>query len=186
MYLGYQNEKIKFYVEEPLDPVMYPVDRWEETEDEYVADGDQFIKKDAEYIAKELEIVRHETYEEANIRAERYLDGEALYEFEEGKHIEATDGNIAKFTAYALAYVTGQYQPEYTVIWNTKEDETVELNQEQVVAILNGLGQVQAVVWAVKYPYYVALIEAAETVQELLDIDIDYSKEINDEHISEN
>lgn len=115
-------------------------------------------------------------YNEANEGAKKYLDGDALYEFEEGKHIEATDGNIAKFTAYALAYITGQLQPTDTVVWNTKEDETVELNQEQVVSILNGLGQVQAYVWAVKFPYYVNLIESAQTLEEVQAIVIDYGE----------
>lgn len=117
-------------------------------------------------------------YNEANEGAKQYLDGNALYEFEEGKHIEATDGNIAKFTAYALAYITGRLQPTDTVVWNTKEDETVELNQEQVVSILNGLGQVQAYVWAVKFPYYISLIEQAETVEEVNAIVIDYTNEV--------
>ena len=93
------------------------------------------------------------------------------------KHIEATDGNIAKMTAYALAYVTGQLQPEDTVVWNTKEDETVNLNQAQIVSILNGLGQVQAIVWSVKYPAYVQAIDEAETVEEVENIIIDYTEE---------
>lgn len=49
MYLGYQNEKIKFYVEEPLNPSIYNVDKWEETEDEYVLDGDEYVIKDEEW-----------------------------------------------------------------------------------------------------------------------------------------
>ena len=127
---------------------------------------------------------KQDKYIEANEGAKRYLDGDALYEFEEGKHIEATDGNIAKFTAYALAYITGQLQPTDTVVWNTKEDETVELNQEQVVSILNGLGQVQAYVWAVQFPYYIGLIEQAETIEEVNAIVIDYTlpiEEVEDE-----
>lgn len=129
---------------------------------------------------EKLQEAKQAKYNEANEGAKQYLDGDALYEFEEGKHIEATDGNIAKFTAYALAYITGQLQPTDTVVWNTKEDETVELNQEQVVAILNGLGQVQAYVWAVKFPYYISLIEQAETVEEVNAIVIDYTLPISE------
>jgi hypothetical protein len=127
---------------------------------------------------EQLILAKQAKYNEANEGAKQYLNGDALYEFEEGKHIEATDGNIAKFTAYALAYITGQLQPTDTVVWNTKEDETVELNQEQVVSILNGLGQVQAYVWAVKFPYYIGLIEQAETVEEVNAIVIDYTSEV--------
>lgn len=124
---------------------------------------------------EQLKQAKQDKYNEANEGAKQYLNGDALYEFEEGKHIEATDGNIAKFTAYALAFVTGQLQPTDTVVWNTKEDETVELNQEQVVMILNGLGQVQAKVWAVKFPYYINLIEQAQTIEEVNAIVIDYT-----------
>lgn len=129
---------------------------------------------DAEYLAWAKEA----KYNEANAGAKKFLeDGEALFEFEGGKHIEATDGNIAKLTAYALAYVTGQLQPEEVVVWNTKEDETVELNQEQVAYIVKGLGFVQASVWSVQFPAYIQAIEAAETVEEVEAIEINYYSE---------
>lgn len=135
---------------------------------------------DPNWDEEQLQKAKESKYNEANKGAKEYLDGNALYEFEEGKHIEATDGNIAKFTAYALAYITGQLAPTDTVVWNTKEDETVELNQEQVIAILNGLGQVQAYIWAVKFPYYIRLIESAQNVEEVELIIIDYTLPIEE------
>ena len=175
MFLGYQNEKIKFYTERPLDTVLYNLDRVEETNQEYILDGDEYVLKDAEYIAKELEKAKKAKYDETNTKAKEYLEnGDALYEFDENKHIEATDGNIAKLTAYALAFVTGQLEPTDTVVWNTKEDETVELTQTQIAQIIAGLGRVQAEVWAVKFPYYVGLIENAQTIEEVEAIEIDY------------
>ena len=178
MYLGYQGEKIKFYTEQPLNKALYNLTKVEETEDEYVLEGDEYILKDAEYIAEKLAEAKAAKYDEANRGAKKFLeDGEALFEFEEGKHIEATDGNIGKFTAYALAYVTGQLQPTDTVVWNTKEDETVELTAEQVNAILTGLGVVQASVWSVQFPAYVQAIEVAETIEEVEAIEIAYYSE---------
>lgn len=139
--------------------------------------GDEIVEN-PDYDSEQLAKAKQAKYQEANSKANEYLQsGEALYEFEPGKHIEATDGNIAKMTAYALAYVTGQLQPEDTVVWNTKEDETVNLNQAQIVAILNGLGNVQAVVWSVQYPVYVSMIESATTVEEVEAIEIDYESE---------
>ena len=124
---------------------------------------------------EELRQAKERKYNEAVSKANDYIQsGNALYEFETGKHIEATDGNIGKFTAYALAFVTGQLQPTDAVAWNTKEDETVELTQEQVQAILIGLGQVQAVVWTVKYPAYITAINEATTVEEVEAIIINY------------
>lgn len=122
-----------------------------------------------------LEQAKQNKYNEANNGAKTFLEsGNALFEFEEGKHIEATDGNIGKFTAYALAYVTGQLQPTDTVVWNTKEDETVELTAEQVNIILTGLGQVQAYVWSVQFPNYILEIETAVTADEVNAINIEY------------
>lgn len=128
--------------------------------------------------AEKLQQAKKAKYNKANEGAKKYLEGDALYEFIEGKHIEATDGNIAKLTAYALAFVTGQLQPTDTVVWNTKEDETVELSQEQIVTIINGLGAVQALVWSIQFPSYVQAIEQAKTIEEVNAIEIIYTSEI--------
>lgn len=55
MYLGYQNGKIKFYTEQPLDKEFYNLDKVEETELEYVLDGDEYILKDEAWEAKEAQ-----------------------------------------------------------------------------------------------------------------------------------
>ena len=52
MFLGYQGDKIKFYVETKLNNLMYNIDRWEETEDEYVLDGDEYVLNDENYQQK--------------------------------------------------------------------------------------------------------------------------------------
>ena len=51
MYLGYQNNKIKFYTEQPLDIEQYNLDKVEETENEYAlsADGTEYVLKDEEW-----------------------------------------------------------------------------------------------------------------------------------------
>lgn len=49
MFLGYQENKIKYYVEQPLNPSIYNVDRWEETNEEYVLDGDEYVLKNEEW-----------------------------------------------------------------------------------------------------------------------------------------
>lgn len=53
MYLGYQNNKIKFYTEQPLNPNFYNADKWEETQDEYVLDGDEYVIKDETWEEKQ-------------------------------------------------------------------------------------------------------------------------------------
>lgn len=53
MYLGYQNGKIKFYTEQPLDLTFYNIDRVEETDLEYVLDGDCYVLKDEDWEAEQ-------------------------------------------------------------------------------------------------------------------------------------
>ena len=118
-------------------------------------------------------------YNDINNGARIYLEsGNALFEIEEGKHIEATDGNIAKLSAYALSFMTGVQEVVY---WNTKEDETIALTQEQLTQALMGLGEVQATVWNVKFPYYLKQLESATTVEEVNAINVDYSLPIPEE-----
>ena len=132
-----------------------------------------------EYIEEQLNIAKTDKYNEINNGARTYLEsGEALYEIEEGKHIEATDGNIAKLSAYALSFMTDVQSEVY---WNTKEDETIALNQEQLTQALMGLGEVQATVWNVKFPYYLKQLENATTVEEVKAINVDYSLPIPEE-----
>lgn len=49
MYLGYQNNKIKFYTEQPLDKNFYNLDEIIETQDEYVLNGEEYVLNDEKY-----------------------------------------------------------------------------------------------------------------------------------------
>lgn len=55
MFLGYQQGKIKYYVEQPLNSSIYNVDRWEETQDEYVLDGNEYVIKDEAWEEEQTE-----------------------------------------------------------------------------------------------------------------------------------
>ena len=55
MYLGYQNGKIKFYTEEMLNPSFYQLDKIEETNDEYILDGEEYVLNDETYKAKKAQ-----------------------------------------------------------------------------------------------------------------------------------
>ena len=132
--------------------------------------------KNPNYAAEQLEAEKAAKYKEANEGARAYLEsGEALYELEAGKNIEATDGNIGKLSAYALGFITGQLGAGDVVYWNTKEDETIALTQEQLGNALAGLGAVQAEVWNVKFPAYLVRIEACTSADEVREIVVDYS-----------
>ena len=57
----------------------------------------------------------------------------------------------------------------------TKEDEEVLLNLEQVIAILQGIAQVQSEIWVLKYKGFINKINNAETADEIRAIVIDYT-----------
>ncbi len=53
MYLGYQNGKIKFYTEQPLNQNFYNLEKVEETEFDYVLEGDEYVLKDDAWMKKQ-------------------------------------------------------------------------------------------------------------------------------------
>lgn len=58
MFLGYQNGQIKFYTEQPLDKEFYNLDKVEETELEYVLDGEEYVLKDESWEEKQAQAER--------------------------------------------------------------------------------------------------------------------------------
>ena len=55
MYLGYQNGKIKFYTEKPLDTVLYNIDKVEQTQYEYIFNGEEYVLKDEDWEGKQAQ-----------------------------------------------------------------------------------------------------------------------------------
>ena len=53
MYLGYQNGKIKFYTENTFNEPT--IEKWEETQDEYVLYGDEYVLKDEAWEEKQAQ-----------------------------------------------------------------------------------------------------------------------------------
>lgn len=146
-----------------------------ETDAEIINKDGVFVFKD-DVIDELLKEAKDAKYQEANTGARAYLEsGNALFELTPTQHIEATDGNIGKLGAYAMSFLTGLIKSDDVVYWNTKEDETIALTQEQLSTVLMGLGAVQAQVWNERFPAYKAQIEACETVEEVEAIVIDYS-----------
>ena len=157
-------------------------------------------KEDEAFEREKLEKAKAIKYAEAASKAYSYLDdGKGLYEFTEGKHIEATDGNISKLTSYMLELAqkeafygakddlmvivenilnmfNGKIHGE-VIQWSTQEDEVINLNVVQIVKILKGLAKIQSAVWCKKYKEYKQAIEEAQTIEAVKNIVIDYGKE---------
>lgn len=130
-----------------------------------------------EIIDPDLSFLKAEKSKEALDKANYYIANVALYEFEEGKHIEASTENVAKLTSFLLGLQQGIYKE---IVWVTKEDEEVLLNLEQVIAILQGIAQVQSEIWVLKYKSFINEINNAETADEIRAIVIDYTIELEE------
>jgi hypothetical protein len=121
-----------------------------------------------------LQEAKDNKYQEALIGAKAFIENGAVYQFDENNSIEATDGNIGKMTAYALAFQTGTVDKVY---WTSKEDNVLELSAEDILTILTGLGTIQSEIWNVKFVTYKTAIEQATTVEEVEAIEINYEME---------
>lgn len=174
MYLGYQNGKIRFYTENELDPVLYCLEKSVKTNKKYVVYGGEYVLYDDDVKAKILQDTKEAKYQEALEGAKSYIENKALYRYDDNTTIEATDGNIGKFSAYALALLSGRAN---SATWTSKEDNALSLNLEDVTKILMGLGAVQADIWNVQFLAYKNEIENAETKEDVEKIEIIYNSE---------
>lgn len=136
----------------------------------YIIQDDKLIVN-PDYDAQKFAIAKQNKYFEALNKANEFINTSALFEFDENNHIEATDGNIAKFTAYALGLSTGATQKVY---WTTKEDNVIELNANDVQTILTGLGQIQSDIWNVQFVSYKNAIDNAQTLEQINNIEVNY------------
>ena len=139
---------------------------------DYIWNGEAVVI-DPDLNEKRLNEAKENKYNEALSKAKQFIDNGAVYQFDENNSIEATDGNIGKMTAYALAFQTGTVDKVY---WTSKEDNVLELNANDILTILTGLGEIQSEIWNIKFVSYKTAIEQAATVEEVENIVIDYSE----------
>lgn len=155
--LGYEIRYIEGTDVETGETIIVELQAWGYTEEEL------------------LEQAKQAKYNEANQKAFQYLEsGEAVFTYEEGKSIEATDGNIAKLGLSLVNFILTQDYTS-TIEWNTKENENVQLNAEQLQVIVAGLQGIQSEVWTVKFVEYNTAIDEAQTLEEVNAIIIDYT-----------
>lgn len=55
MFLGIQDNKVKFYTQEPLDKEIYNLDEIIETQDKYALDGEEYVLKDETWEEKQVQ-----------------------------------------------------------------------------------------------------------------------------------
>lgn len=111
-------------------------------------------------------------YQEALQGAYNFINYESFYRFDEENSIEATDGNIGKFTGYIVGFMSGALTH---VTWTSKEDNVIEFTSlEEVQRVLMGLGAIQTDVWSRQFVEYKNRISKAVTIKEVETIEIDY------------
>ena len=163
MYLGYQNDKIKFYVQEPLNPNFYNVNKWEETDKEYVLCGDEYVlKSDSKAVeqAKEAKIVQNDAArDEALLQGVYYKD--VLFDSD-------TDQKIN------LLAIVSTMSDEDTVVWFGMDNIPLECTKEDLIAIGNLITVLHSFCWN-KNAELKSEIHDAQTIEEVDAIVIDYS-----------
>ena len=168
MYLGYQNNKIKFYTEAPLDAVLYNLDLIEETQDEYVLDGNEYVPYDNTYKEKELAKAKEDKLKENETVRDEFLVSGVIY-----RDI-LWDSDIEQKLNISVQVST--MGDEDTVVWVAMDGVTsLECSKLDLLNIGSLLTAMTAYVWQYKNPEIKTAINNANSIEELDAIDIVYS-----------
>ena len=178
MFLGYQNNKIKFYTVERLDETIYNLDKVEETEDEYVMQGDKYILKSAVFELL-LQKAKNKKQKEASDKAKLAIEN-GYVEYKNAK-IETNTQTVSDLnTIRQMCVVLGQT----TYNWLSKDDILLNLiidtqnpvENDDFVKIGVLITEFKNKIWTEEYTGYLNAILNAQTLEEINNINIDYAK----------
>ena len=162
MYLGYQNGKIKFYTEQPLNQTIYNLDKVEETTDEYIKVGDEYVLKtstEALEQAKETKVQENDrARDEALLSGVTYKD--VLFDSD-------TDQKVN------LLATVSMLQEGQTIVWYGMNNQPLECDKEDLINIGGLITQLHSFCWN-KNAEIKAEINSATTVEEVEAIEVDY------------
>lgn len=165
MYLGYQNNKIKFYTEQPLNADLYNIDEVVFTEDEYVLCGDEYVlKTDNKAVeqAKQVKIAQNDT-----ARDEALLQG-VVY-----KDVLFDSDTDQKINLLAIVSTMGD---EDTITWFGMDNVPLECNKLDLINIGGLITQLHSFCWN-KNALIKSAINEAATIEEVDAIEINYESE---------
>ena len=163
MYLGYQNNKIKFYTEQELSPVLYNLDKVEETNKKYVLVEDEYVlENDIKAVnqAKELKI------QENDIARDVALNQGVLYK---GVLFDSDTDQKANLLGVILTM-----NDEDKIEWFGMDNKPLECTKEDLMNIGGAITALHSFCWN-KNAEIKAEISEAETIDEVNEIVIDYS-----------
>ena len=131
-----------------------------------------------EYISEQLAKAKESKTQEATDKAYAFEEKDALVTVNATNlktrasgiyHIEGNLTNNIKMSAYAQALSDTD-----VVAWNTKENVNVLLNKTACEALTSLMSQMNAKLWTVDFPIYLAQIESCQTADEVNAINIEY------------
>ena len=162
MYLGYQNNKIKFYTEQELDQALYNLDKVEETELEYVLVGNEYVlKTDSKAV---------EQTKEQKIQANDVARDEALLQGVVYKDVLFDSDEDQKINLLGTIF---DMDDEDTITWFGMNNVPLECTKLDLVNIGNLIKALHSFCWNKNAEIKLA-IQEAETVAEVEAIEIDY------------
>ena len=167
MFLGYQKDKVKFYTSVKLDQDLYNLDKVEETDEEYVLCGDEYVLKTDEKAvdqAKENKIKENDTARD-----------EALLQGVEYKGVLFDSDTDQKINLLAIVSTMGDTD---TIIWFGMDNVPLECNKEDLINIGGLIGQLHSFCWN-KNAEIKSEINEARTVDEVNSIEINYNMGAN-------
>ena len=142
-------------------------------------DCSEFIWADtAEYLSEELAKAKELKTQEATDKAYSFEEKDALITVNATNlksrasgiyHIEGNLTNNIKMSAYASTLDDTSVVP-----WNTKENVNILLNKTACETLTSLMSQLNAKLWTVDFPTYLAQIDAAQTADEVNAINIEY------------
>ena len=131
-----------------------------------------------EYLSESLAKAKEAKTQEATDKAYSFEEKDALITVNATNlksrasgiyHIEGNLTNNIKMTAYASALGDTD-----VVAWNTKENVNIFLNKTACETLTGIMSQLNAKLWTVDFPTYLAQIESCETADEVNAINIEY------------
>ena len=165
MYLGYQNDKIVFYTEEELDPLMYCLEKSEYTEEEYIAVGDEYdLKTDKKAVnqAKEAKIIENDT------ARDEALNQGVIY-----KNVLFDSDTDQKVNLLAMV---SAMDDEQTIVWYGKDNQPLECDKQDLINIGGLITTLHSFCWN-KNAEIKDEINNAQTIEDVENIEINYEME---------
>lgn len=165
MFLGYQGDKIRSYTEAPPTGPFYVFDRIEETQDEYILVGDEYLRTDD---SKAVADAKNKKIKENDIARDIALNEGVTYRdvlFD--SDIDQKINLLAKITIMS---------DEDTITWYGMDNQALECTKGDLIAIGNKISDLHTFCWT-RNAELKETIGRARTVNGVNKIKIDYEYE---------